>query len=316
MNERILFMGTPDFAAATLKALLDGGCNVIGAVTQPDKPKGRGHAMAAPPVKELALSAGIEVYQPATLKGGAFDETLAALHPDLIVVAAYRKILPPSLISYPRLGCVNVHGSLLPRHRGAAPIQRALMEGDSETGITIMRMDNGLDTGDMLHVLRTPITDEDDFESLHDRMAALGAEALMQILPTILDGSAVATPQNDDAATYAAKIEKADCLLDLSRDARSLFLQIRALSPFPMAYTFKGGESIKIAAARVGSTECSVAPIGTVLSLRDRVVEVQCGEGTTLLLTEVVPMGKKRMRAADWINGRKIAEGDVLGGEA
>lgn len=312
-SARIVFMGTPDFAAEALRALCDAGYRVVGVLTQPDKPKGRGHATAQPPVKQLALSLGLPVYQPQTLKDGAFDDTLAELAPDLIVVAAYGKILPASIIHYPRLGCINIHGSLLPAWRGAAPIQRALMEGDGETGITIMQMDEGLDTGDMILRLKTEITDEDNFETLHDRMALLGAQALLRALPAILDQTAVREKQDESLASYAHKIEKADCLLDFSRSARELFLQIRGLSPIPLAYTEKDGEGLKIPAAKVGKPSGLHGKPGEVLSLRSGVVEVACGEGT-LLLTEVLPQGKKRMKACDWINGRKVAVGDLLGG--
>lgn len=314
MSHRTVFMGTPDFAAEALRALIaDERLAIVGVLTQPDKPKGRGHTLTPPPVKQLALQAGIPVYQPLTLKNGAFDSVLAELDPELIIVAAYGKILPPSVIDYPRLGCINIHGSLLPRFRGAAPIQRAIMAGDKETGITIMRMDEGLDTGDMLLKRTTPITDEDDFESLHDRMAKLGAEAMLAALPSILDGTARPEKQDDALATYAAKIENPDCLLDFTRSAAELANTVRALCPIPLARTDKGGEGVKIPRASVGKPSGRHGVPGEVISLARGMVEVACGEGT-LLVTEVLPLGKKRMKASDWINGRKVAVGDLFGG--
>ena len=310
-QKRILFMGTPDFAACALDALVKEGYNVIGAVTQPDKPKGRGHQMTPPPVKVLATGKGIPVYQPTVLKNGEFDETLKELNPDLIVVAAYGKILPASLIHFPEYGCINIHGSLLPAYRGAAPIQRALMEGAEETGITIMMMDEGLDTGDMLHVVKTPITDEDNFESLHDRLAELGAGALMAALPSIFDGTIPRIKQDDNLSTYAKKIEKADCAIDFSRSAREIFWQIRGLSPIPLAYASKDGEGVKIPSAIVEKEDGIHGKIGEVISLKNGKVTVACGKGT-IAVTEVLPLGKKRMKASDWINGRKVAVGDVF----
>lgn len=307
--EKIVFMGTPDFASCTLKALTEGGFNVVGVLTQPDKPKGRGYALQMSPVKEYALSAGIPVYQPVTLKNGAFEEELKALDPDLIVVAAYGKILPSYVIDYPRLGCVNVHGSLLPEYRGAAPIQRALIDGKTETGVTIMQMDVGLDTGDMLVQTMTPITDADNFETLHDRMAQLGAETLLACLPAILRGELTPVKQDDSLSNYAAKIEKEDCVLDFSRPMRSVFNRIRGLSPFPLAFADLNGTIVKIPAAKPGKTVSPNALPGTVIGLSKSGIEVACPDGT-ILLTEVLPTGKKRMSAADFINGRKIALGD------
>ncbi len=310
-SKRIVFMGTPDFAEVALRALCEAGYSVVGVLTQPDKPKGRGHVMTPPPVKEYALSRNIPVYQPQTLKNGAFDGELSRLNPDLIVVAAYGKILPASVIGYPPFGCINIHGSLLPAYRGAAPIQRALMDGEAKTGVTIMRMDEGLDTGDMLSRVETEITDSDNFETLHDRMARIGAEALLAALPSIFDGTITAEKQDDALATYAKKIEKEDCYIDFSRPAREIFCRIRGLSPIPLAFAEKGGVGVKIPSAQVGKIDGKHGEPGEVLSLGGGVVTVACGEGT-LLLTEVLPLGKKRMRAADWINGRGVAVGDIF----
>ena len=306
---KILFCGTPDFARTMLAALHENGYPVMAVLTQPDKPKGRGNKLTPPPVKVYAEANGIPVFQPGTLKNGAFDRLMAILDPDLVVVAAYGKILPASFLRYPRLGCVNVHGSLLPRYRGAAPIQRCLIDGETETGVTIMQMDEGLDTGDMLLKRSTPITEEDDFGSLHDRMASLGAEALLEAMPGILSGTIPAEKQDGSLSNYAGKIEKEDTLLDFTSSAASLAHRIMGLSPVPLAVCTHNGQPLKLARAKTGKPEGVHGAPGEILSLKGGVIEVACGEGT-LLVTELLPAGKKRMRAADYINGRKIAVGD------
>ncbi|MBE6690458.1 MAG: methionyl-tRNA formyltransferase [Ruminococcaceae bacterium] len=307
-------MGTPEYALFGLRALCDAGENVIGVVTQPDKPKGRGYELCPPPVKVFAMEKGLPVYQPETLRNGAFDEELRALAPDLIVVVAYGKILPQSVLDMPKYGCINVHGSLLPAYRGAAPMQRAIIDGRTETGVTTMQMAAGLDTGDMLVTVRVPIGENDNFEDMHDRLGAAGAEALLETLARLRAGTLVAVPQDDSKATYAAKIEKADCLLDFSKPARVLHDQIRGLSPFPLAFTrTPDGRMLKVPESRVGSEKTATdAKFGTVLALSDRIV-VACGEGTTLEILRVLPEGKGRMSAADYIRGRRLTVGDILG---
>ncbi len=308
---RILFMGTPDFALATLKALHDDGENIVGVVTQPDKPRGRGNVMTPPPVKVYAESAGIPVYQPTTLKNGAFDDTLKELDPELIVVVAYGKILPPSVLDYPVHGCMNVHGSLLPVLRGAAPMQRAIMEGHPVTGITTMYMAEGLDTGDMLLKAEMPIESDDNFETVHDKLAALGAETMRQTIAALRAGTLVRQAQDDSLATYAAKIEKADCLIDFTQPASVVHNRIRGLSPIPLSFTHTpDGKLLKIVAAHVGRTEGQKAAPGTVISVADG-IEVACGEGT-IIFTRVVPEGKGQMGAADFVRGRKVAVSDLL----
>lgn len=310
---KILFMGTPDFALFSLRALTEAGEHVIGAVTQPDQPKGRGYLLAPPPVKVYAQEHGIPVYQPETLKDDAFFELLQALSPDLIVVAAYGKILPARVLEYPRYGCINVHGSLLPEYRGAAPMQRAIMDGKERTGITTMMMARGLDTGDILLTGEVPIAPQDNFESVHDKLGACGAEVLLRTLAALRAGTLVRRPQDDSIATYAAKIEKSDCLLDFSRSATQLHNQIRGLSPAPLAFTrTPDGRLLKVLSSEVLQQHGSLAPAGTVLSLEDGRVTVACGEGTLALLS-VLPEGKGRMSAAAWINGRRIQAGDRLG---
>ena len=225
---RILFMGTPDFALYSLRVLVESGEEIIGVVTQPDQPKGRGYVMTPPPVKVYAQEQGIAVYQPLTLKDDAFFELLQTLAPDLIVVTAYGKILPEQVLNYPKYGCVNVHGSLLPEYRGAAPMQRAIMDGKTVTGVTTMMMNKGLDTGDMLLKGELSIEPDDNFETIHDKMGACSAEVLLRTLDAIKTGTLVREAQDHALATYAAKIEKSDCMLDFSRPARQLHDQIRS----------------------------------------------------------------------------------------
>ena len=311
---RILFMGTPEYALFSLRALCAAGEEIVGVVTQPDKPKGRGYELCPPPVKVFAMEQGIPVYQPVTLKNGAFDEELRALAPDLIIVVAYGKILPQTVLDFPKFGCINVHGSLLPEYRGAAPMQRAIMEGKNETGVTTMQMAAGLDTGDMLVTVRVPIGENDNFEDMHDRLGEAGAKALLETLARLRSGTLVAVPQDDARATYAAKIEKTDCLLDFTKNARTLHDQIRGLSPFPLAFTrTPDGKMLKVPESRVGAKNAPVTALpGTVVALED-CVTVACGGGTTLELWRVLPEGTGRMRAADYIRGRRLKIGDILG---
>ena len=312
---KILFMGTPDFALFSIKALVESGEELIGVVTQPDQPKGRGYVLTPPPVKVYAMEQGIPVYQPETLKDDAFYDLLCQLDPELIVVTAYGKILPQRVLDYPKHGCVNVHGSLLPEYRGAAPMQRAIMEGKKVTGVTTMMMDRGLDTGDMLLRGEFPIEETDNFETVHDKMGLCGVDVLLKTVAAIKDGSLVRTPQNGELATYAAKIEKADCVLDFSRSAEELHDQIRGLSPFPLAFTrTEDGKMLKVTEAAVAKREGVQGEAGTVLSLDGGRVTVACGKGSIVLLG-VLPEGKGRMTAAAWINGRKVQVGDVLSAE-
>ena len=309
---RILFMGTPDFALFSLRAMVEAGEDIIGVVTQPDKPKGRGYALLPPPVKVYALEKGIPVYQPNTLKGEEFQAFLEEQNPDLIVVAAYGKILPKNVLDFPKYGCLNVHGSLLPEYRGAAPMQRAIMDGKRKTGVTIMKMDVGLDTGDMLLVQEIEIGENDNFETVHDNLGSCGAEAMLCALEKLKNGTLTAKKQDDALATYASKIEKADCLIDFGKTADEVHNQIRGLSPIPLSFTHTAdGKMLKVIASEVAEREVEHAAAGEVLSLEKGRITVACGKGAVDLLV-VLPEGKKRMNAADFINGRKIAKGDVL----
>lgn len=309
---RILFMGTPDFALFSLRALVEAGEEVIGVVTQPDKPKGRGYALTPPPVKVYATEVGLPVYQPNTLRDEAFAALLAELDPELIVVVAFGKILPKNVLDYPKYGCVNVHGSLLPEYRGAAPMQRAIIDGKRETGITTMMMDVGLDTGDMLLIEKMPIEQNDNFETVHDKLGALGAKTLLETVAAMKNGTVERIKQDDAGATYAAKIEKADCLIDFSKSAQAVHDLVRGLSPIPLAFTHTpDGKLLKVTATEVISLEGETQMAGEILSLDGGKITVACGKGKIALLS-VLPEGKKRMSAADFINGRKIKTGDVL----
>ena len=307
---RIVFMGTPDFALFSLRALIEAGEDVVGVVTQPDKPKGRGYTLTPPPVKVYAMEQGIPVFQPEKVRDGSFDETLRALAPDVAVVAAYGKILPQSMLDIPKHGCLNIHGSLLPEYRGAAPMQRAIIDGKAVTGVTIQQMAAGMDTGDILLMREAEIGETDNFEDIHDRLGVLGAEALTETLKLLREGKLTPVKQDDSLATYAAKIEKTDCLLDFTRPARQLHNQIRGTSPFPLSFTrLPCGSMLKVTRAEVAD-EDSEGTAGQVISL-DNGITVQCGKGR-LRLVGVLPEGKGRMAAADFVRGRKIALGDIL----
>jgi len=309
---KILFMGTPDFAVFSLKALCEEGKHQIcGVVTQPDKPKGRGYAMLPPPVKVYAEERGLTVYQPTTLKDESFAKLLEELSPDLIAVVAFGKILPVNVLEFPKYGCINVHGSLLPEYRGAAPMQRAIIDGKSVTGITTMYMADGIDTGDMLLKGELPIEENDNFEDIHDKLGALGASLLLETITALENGTAKRIPQDNALATHAAKITKEDCLLDFGRDARSLHNLIRGLSPIPLALTHTpDGKLLKVIEARISEETSENTEVGKVLSL-DGGITVACGKGS-ITFTKVLPEGKSRMSADDFIRGRKVSVGDIL----
>jgi len=316
---RVAFAGTPDFAAVALQALLDAGAQVPLVLTQPDRPAGRGLKLQASPVKQLALKHSIVVAQPLSLRlDGKYPQdaaqaqaVLQAAQCDVMVVAAYGLILPLWTLQLPRLGCLNIHASLLPRWRGAAPIHRAIEAGDAQTGITIMQMDEGLDTGDMLALQTEPITPSDTTGSLHDRLAAVGGRLLIDTLQALLDGTAPATPQPAEGVTYAEKISKAEAALDWTRPADLLARQVRAFNPFPGAHTLCGGEVLKVWQAHSLAGLDAEAP-GTVLEVTSQGVEVQTGQGR-LALTELQSPGGKRLAAADWLRGHTLQPGMLLG---
>lgn len=311
---RIMFMGTPDFAAVCLESVLSHPeVEVVSVVTQPDRRCGRGMKLRPTPVKAKAEEFGIPVYQPETLRDGTFEAVLNEMAPELIIVAAYGRILPHYIISYPKYGCINAHASLLPRYRGAAPINRAIMDGDRLTGVTAMYMDDGLDTGDIILTREVEITDEDDAGTLHDKLAVAAGDAMLAAIDKLLSGSAVRTTQPACGVTYAAKITGADCEIDFSRSSKELFNQIRGLSPTPHARTvLPNGKLLKIAGAHIANGGYGTASPGTVVSIDGGEMTVACADGF-LAVTAVIPEGRGKMSAADFIRGRGISAGDVLG---
>ena len=308
---RIIFMGTPDFAVGTLEALVNAGHEVVLAVTQPDKPQGRKQILIAPPVKQTAEKLGIPVYQPKRVRESEALALLRSYEPELIVVAAFGQILPKELLDMPQYGCINVHASLLPKYRGAAPIQWAILNGDAVTGVTIMRMDVGLDTGDMIAKAEVAITPQDTGGSLFDRLAETGAKLCVETIPSIVDGTAVYTPQDEQAATKVGQISKKDGLIDFTRSAAAIECQIRGLNPWPSAYTSLAGKTLKIWSAQVSDRQTEAQPGTVVLVEKDR-FGVQTGEGV-LICTEVQLEGKKRMSAADFLRGNALTTGSRLG---
>ncbi len=312
MKLKILFMGTPDFAVFSLDALHRAGEEIVGVVAQPDKAQGRGYTLTPPPVKVWATERGIPVYQPNSLRTDEFADLLGKLAPDMIVVAAYGKILPKNVIDYPKYGCINVHGSYLPKYRGAAPMQRAIIDGEKQTGVTIMLMDIGLDTGAMLSRKRIRITDEDNFETMHDKIGLFGADLLVETVEALKKGEIKATKQYGAYSSYAAKIEKSECKIDFARPTRQLFDLIRGLSPVPLAFTrTPDGRMLKIVETKISKLPFGGELPGTVVSTENGAVTVACADGY-LDLTLLLPEGKRRMPAADFVRGRGVAVGDVL----
>ncbi len=307
---RIIYAGTPDFATPALRALADSEHRVVAVYTQPDRPAGRGRKLTPSPVKQVALERGIEVVQPQNFKQEADLARLEAFGADLMVVAAYGLILPQRVLDAPRLGCINLHASLLPRWRGAAPIQRAILAGDTESGITIMGMELGLDTGPMHLKLATPIGPEDTGGALHDRLMAMGAEALMQALPALIDGRVEPEPQDDALATYAKKLDKAEAALDWGRSALELDRQVRAFNPWPVAQTRFRGEPLRIWEAQPIGAVAHDHP-GQVLRAERDGIEVACKQGALRIRTLQQP-GKRAMSAADFLNAHDL-EGVQLG---
>jgi methionyl-tRNA formyltransferase len=309
---RIAFAGTPTFAAIILAELLRRSFDVVSVLTQPDSLSGRGLKSGHSPVKQLALERSIAVHQPASLKDPTAVQIVDRLQIDVLVVVAYGLILPATMLSLPRLGCLNVHASLLPRWRGAAPIQRAIMAGDAETGVCIMQMDAGLDTGAVYDRRRTPIGSDDTFGSLHDRLAALGAEVLCTVLPELMDGRARANPQPEEGVTYAAKILKPDTQVDWNGPAVHTERLLRALDPSPGATTTFQGQPMKLWRGWVLPASGSMVPPGTVLVGSPEGIDIQCGEGV-LRVTELQRAGGRRMRTVDFLRGSKLSPGDRFG---
>ncbi|KAA1045943.1 methionyl-tRNA formyltransferase [Pseudocitrobacter sp. 73] len=300
---RIIFAGTPDFAARHLDALLSSEHQVVGVFTQPDRPAGRGKKLMPSPVKVLAEEKGVPVFQPGSLRPQENQQLVADLQADVMVVVAYGLILPKAVLDMPRLGCINVHGSLLPRWRGAAPIQRSLWAGDDQTGVTIMQMDVGLDTGDMLHKLSCPIAADDTSGSLYDKLADLGPQGLLHTLAQLAAGTANPEVQDEALVTYAEKLSKEEARVDWSLSAAQLERCIRAFNPWPMSYIVIDEQPVKIWQASVINTTTSAAP-GTILEANRQGIQVATGEGILNLLS-LQPAGKKAMGVQDLLNSRR-----------
>nr|WP_318385176.1 methionyl-tRNA formyltransferase [uncultured Enterobacter sp.] len=300
---RIIFAGTPDFAARHLDALLSSGHEIVGVFTQPDRPAGRGKKLMPGPVKVLAEEKGLPVFQPVSLRPLESQQLVADLKADVMVVVAYGLILPKTVLDMPRLGCINVHGSLLPRWRGAAPIQRSLWAGDEQTGVTIMQMDVGLDTGDMLHMLACPITAEDTSATLYDKLAELGPQGLIETLRQLASGTAQPQVQDETQVTYAEKLSKEEARVDWSLSAQQLERCIRAFNPWPMSYLVIDDQPVKVWKASVISTPTSAEP-GTIIDANKQGIQVATGDGI-LNLESLQPAGKKAMSAQDLLNSRR-----------
>ena len=301
---RILFMGTPDFAVASLKRLVEDGHDVCGVFTQPDKPKNRGHKMAFSPVKEYALTVGIPVYQPVKLRDGEALRLVEELAPELIVVAAYGRILPEDILNTPPYGSINVHSSILPKYRGAAPINWAILNGDSVTGVTIMYMAKELDAGDVILCRETAIDPDEDAQTLTTRLAALGADALAEAVERLHDGTVVRTPQDHSAYTYAPMLDRSLSPLDFSRSARQLHDQVRGLIPWPCASMTLDGKNVKVYSTAVGSETALTA--GKIAEAGKQGLAIACGDGRLLRILELQAEGGKRMAAADYLRGHPV----------
>ena len=301
---RILFMGTPDFAVASLRRLVEDGHEICGVFTQPDKPKNRGHKMMPTPIKEYALSQGLAVYQPTKMRDGSALALVQELAPQLIVVAAYGRILPEEILNTPQLGSINVHSSILPKYRGAAPINWAILNGDRVTGVTIMYMAKELDAGDIILCRETPIDPEEDAPALTSRLADLGAEALHEAVERLSNGTATRTPQDHDRFTYAPMLTRELSEIDWCRSARQIHDQVRGLIPWPCAKTVLVGGTVKVFRTALGGST-HAAP-GTILSADKRGIAVACGDEQSLFITELQPEGGKRMAASAYLAGHPI----------
>lgn len=309
---RIVFMGTPDFAVGSLQALCESGKHeILAVVTQPDRPKGRGNKLLQTPVKEYALAHGLTVYQPQKVKTPEFVELLHELQPELIVVAAFGQFLSKEILELPKYGCINVHASLLPKYRGAAPIQYAIIKGEKESGVTIMQMDIGMDTGAMLDKVVVPIAENTTMGELHDALREQGAALLLEVIDKIAAGTAVAEPQDNEQATYATLLDRSMEHIDWSKTAQEVHNLIRGFNPAPSTFTkLPNGKSLKIWGSKM-TDKNSAAAAGTVIATGKHSFFVACGEGV-LEITEVQPESKKRMPAQVFLNGRGVQEGDLL----
>ena len=308
---RVVYMGTPDFAVKPLEALIEANYDVVGVFTQPDKPVGRKAILTPPPVKVVALNNNIPVYQPDTLRNGVGTAILEDLKPDVVIVVAYGKILPKDFLDYPKYGCINIHGSILPEYRGAAPIQRSVLDGKEFAGVTAMQMDVGLDTGDMLLVEKTPIGENETSGELYERLTVIGAELLIKTLVALEKGELTPEKQDDSKSTYAAMLDKTMSPVDWSKTAVEVHNQIRGLDPWPVALTTLDGKNLKLFRSSVVDDLGSGKP-GEAMVLKNG-LGVFCGDGRAVLINEVQYEGKKRMNAADFFRGHPIEKNTVLG---
>ena len=306
---RIIFMGTPEFAAPAIDSLIAAGHEIAAVFSQPDKPKGRGYAMTPPPVKVKALEHGIPVYQPNSMRDGEALAVFNEIKPDVGVVIAYGKILPQEILDAPTFGCINVHASLLPKYRGAAPIQWSVIDGEPKTGVTTMQMDAGLDTGDMLMKSETDIQPDETAGELHDRLSAMGAELIVKTLDALAKGELKHEKQDDSRTCYARMLTKELCAVDWSRSAQEIHNQIRGLSPWPVATAVLEGKKLKLHRSAISALDRPEAGCGEIISLEP--LAVQCGSGAVELL-EIQAEGKKRMTSGDYLRGHKIEKGTVL----
>jgi len=308
---KIIYAGTPDFGVPALQALIDSSHDVIAVYTQPDRPSGRGQKLSFSPVKQLALGANIPVEQPGSLKDESAQQVLQNYQADVMVVAAYGLILPQAVLDMPRYGCLNIHGSLLPRWRGAAPIHRAIQAGDKETGVTIMQMDAGLDTGDMLLKTSCSISANDTGQTIHDCLAQQGASALLKVLEQITQGDLKAEKQNDALATYAHKLEKSEAEIDWRQSATEIDCKIRAFNPWPVAFTYYKGKPLRLFMSRLETKQTSTEEPGTVIAETPEGICVVTGDGVISFSRLQLP-GKKAMAVGDFLNGRSLL-GEMLG---
>ncbi|MFB0828916.1 methionyl-tRNA formyltransferase [Brevibacillus laterosporus] len=314
-DTRILFMGTPDFATQSLEALIMNGYQVVGVVTQPDRPVGRKRVLTPPPVKELALRHGLPVYQPEKIRESeAVQSVLDATRPDLIVTAAYGQILPVSLLEAPKHGCINIHASLLPKYRGGAPIHASIINGEKETGVTIMYMVQALDAGDMISKVIVPIEERDTAASMFEKLATAGADLLIETLPKLLKGEITPEPQNHEEATFAPNIRRENERLDWNKSAREIYNQVRGMNSWPVAFTTFEGKVWKVWWAEVVELAGQLATPGTIIGRTEDGLIIACGAGS-IILKEIQPEGKKRMSVYDFLRGAgaSIASGSKVG---
>jgi methionyl-tRNA formyltransferase len=307
---KIVFMGTPEFSVPTLEKLIGSEHSVIAVVTQPDRPKGRGQGLTASPIKTLAQKSGIDVLQPEKARAADFIEILRHLAPDLIVVVAYGQILKQEVLNIPRWFCMNLHSSLLPKFRGAAPINWAIIKGEKESGVTTMKMDAGMDTGDILLMNKTPIIDSDNAQTLHDKLAAAGAALVLETIQRLEDQTLTPQPQDGEQATHAPKLKKEDGLIHWEKDAVSLSQLVRGLEPWPGAFTFFQTKRLRLCAVETASGEPEDAP-GEIARITDHGIEVGTGKDR-LVITQLQPEGKKRMSAKSFLAGHKMLKGNVF----